>query len=66
LNHHLPDVPSAQEIEKNGLDIGEMQRIQMQKIEELTLYMIELKQENELLKQKVAALEADKLKKIKT
>ncbi|MGN7720844.1 hypothetical protein ACTJIK_08800 [Chitinophaga sp. 22620] len=63
LNHHLPGVPSAQDIEKDGLDIGEMQKIQMKKIEELTLYMIELKQENELLKQKVAALEADKLKK---
>ncbi|WP_346319794.1 hypothetical protein [Chitinophaga sp. YIM B06452] len=63
LNHHLPNVPPAQEIEKNGLDIGEMQKIQMQKIEELTLYMIGLKQENELLKQKIAALEAGKQKK---
>lgn len=63
LNHHLPNVPPAQEIEKNGLDIGEMQKIQMQKIEELTLYMIGLKQENELLKQKIAALEAGKRKK---
>jgi len=39
---HLPDVPSAAEIEMNGLDLGELVRIQMKKIEELTLYVIEL------------------------
>lgn len=41
-NGHLPDVPKAAEIETNGLDLGEMQRIQMQKIEELTLHLIQL------------------------
>lgn len=41
-NGHLPDVPNAQEIAKEGLDIGEIQRIQMQKIEELTLHLIEM------------------------
>ncbi|WP_109697576.1 bZIP transcription factor [Chitinophaga deserti] len=55
----LPDVPSATEIEKKGLDIGEMQKIQMQKIEEITLYLIELKKENDKLKDKVAALEKE-------
>lgn len=63
-NGHLPDVPSEKEIETNGLDLGEMQRIQMQKIEELTLHLIQmdekmtemqndmeaLKQENKTLK----------------
>lgn len=57
---HLPGVPSAEEIDKNGIDVGEMQKIQMQKIEELTLYMIQLKEENELLKTKVAALEQER------
>ncbi len=39
---HLPEIPSALEIEKNGLDLGELIRLQMQKIEELTLYVIAL------------------------
>jgi hypothetical protein len=56
-NHHLPNVPSATEVEQNGLDISDMQRIQMEKIEELTLYLIELKKENELLQQRVELLE---------
>ena len=38
---HLPDVPSADTIESEGLSVGEAQKIMMQKIEELTLYMIE-------------------------
>ncbi|SHN30292.1 hypothetical protein [Mucilaginibacter sp. OK098] len=40
-NHHLPDVPSAAEVEKNGLNLGEMNRVLVQKVEELTLYLIE-------------------------
>lgn len=40
-NKHLPDIPSAADIEKNGLDLGDMQKRQMQKIEELTLYAVE-------------------------
>lgn len=50
-NKHLPNVPSAAEIEKNGANIGELCKIQMEKIEELTLYIIELKKEVEKLKQ---------------
>lgn len=40
-NHHLPNVPSAAEIKENGLLLGEMSNILLQKIEELTLYSIE-------------------------
>jgi len=40
-NKHLPDVPSEKEIKKNGLNLGEMDAILLQKIEELTLYIIE-------------------------
>lgn len=40
-NHHLPDVPSEQEILKDGADLGEIVKLQMKKIEELTLYLIE-------------------------
>lgn len=39
---HLPGIPSAAEIAAKGMDLGDMQQKQMQKIEELTLYVIEL------------------------
>jgi hypothetical protein len=40
-NNHLPEIPSAAEVQKNGLSMGEMQNKLLQKIEELTLYVIE-------------------------
>lgn len=49
-NKHLPDVPSAQNVVDHGLDLAEMDAILLQKVEELTLYVIELKKENEQLK----------------
>jgi hypothetical protein len=51
-NNHLPEIPSAEEIQTNGLKVGEVQTKMMQKIEELTLYIIEMKKEIELLKAK--------------
>lgn len=38
---HLPDIPSASEIEQKGLDLGRMEKLHMQKIEELMLYVID-------------------------
>jgi hypothetical protein len=38
---HLPGIPSALEIEENGIDVGEMQKILVQKIEELTLHILQ-------------------------
>ncbi len=55
-NKHLPNIPSAEELQKGGLDLGEMQVKQMEKIEELTLYMIEMKKEIDLLKKEKAEL----------
>ncbi|MDG1064329.1 MAG: hypothetical protein P8O93_07775 [Flavobacteriaceae bacterium] len=40
-HHHLPGVPSAQEIENKGLAIGDLNMILLEKIEELTLYILE-------------------------
>lgn len=40
-NKHLPEMPSAKEIEANGLGVGEMIKLQQKKIEELTLHLIE-------------------------
>jgi hypothetical protein len=52
-HNHLPDVPSAEEVISNGNNLGEMDAILLQKIEELTLYVIELKKENEALRQAI-------------
>lgn len=49
-NSHLPGIPSAKTLEENGMNIGDMQKLQMEKIEELTLYIIELKKDIEKLK----------------
>ena len=56
-NSHLPEIPSAKEIEKNGLMLAEMNLSLLKKMEEMTLYMIEqskeiknLKKENEVLR----------------
>ena len=46
---HLPDVPSAAEVEAEGADLGEMNKVLLQKVEELTLYIIDLQRQiNEL------------------
>ena len=50
-NKHLPGVPSAEEVAKKGLDVSEMMTIQMEKIEELTLHLIELEKQNQATQQ---------------
>lgn len=57
---HLPGIPSAQEVKEKGLAIADTLSKQMQKIEELTLYLIQLKKENEQLKERITALEKGK------
>jgi len=61
-NHHLPDLPAAIDLQKDGLNLGEMNKLLTRKVEELTLYLIEkdkeieqlkLNQEAQLTKQKV-------------
>jgi len=41
-NKHLPDIPTANEIKQNGLSLAEINAKLVKKIEELTLYIIEL------------------------
>jgi len=53
---HLPNIPSAAEIETNGLGVGEMQKKMMEKIEELTLYLIQQQKTIEELQENVAEL----------
>jgi hypothetical protein len=59
-NKHLPEVPSAKEMEANGVQLGEMNMLLLKKIEELTLYVIELKNQNEELKNRVEKIENKK------
>jgi Leucine-rich repeat (LRR) protein len=46
INGHLPEIPSAAEVEKEGVELGSMDAKLLQKIEELTMYMIEMKKIN--------------------
>lgn len=55
-NKHLPDVPSEEEVINNGIDVAKMDALLLQKIEELTLYLIDLQKENQYLKSEIDAL----------
>jgi len=46
LNHHLPEIPSARQIKVEGLNLGDNQIKLLQKIEEMTLYLIENDKKN--------------------
>ncbi len=69
-NGHLPDIPSAEDVKKNGVSVGKMQAKLLQKIEELTLHMIEqnkkigkleqqLQKENEVLRKQASLQNAE-------
>lgn len=57
-NNHLKGVPSAAEVELNGIELGEMNKILLLKIEELYLYMIKLNKKVEEQEKKIAELKA--------
>jgi uncharacterized coiled-coil protein SlyX len=54
VNKHLPEVPSAATVEKEGVDLGNNQVVLLKKIEELTLYLIEQNKEMQLLNKQMA------------
>ncbi len=63
---HLPEVPSAAQMEEEGIALGDMNMLLLKKIEELTLYMIDfkkeintLKEQNVELQEKVRVLESE-------
>ncbi|MFB6454906.1 hypothetical protein ACE38W_06510 [Chitinophaga sp. Hz27] len=63
-NQHLPSIPSTAEVEKNGIDLGEMNKRLLQKIEEITLYLIDQdkqiktqKEETNKLKEEIKSLQ---------
>lgn len=57
---HLPDIPSEKEVLENGIDLGEINRLYLQKIEELTLYIIDLQQQVDILKKNTSNLMKEK------
>lgn len=52
-NHHLPEIPSAQEVKEQGVMLGEMNKLLLQKIEELTLHIINQQKQIDKLQQQV-------------
>ncbi|TMU55660.1 fibronectin type III domain-containing protein [Flagellimonas algicola] len=52
IHGHLPNIPSAEEVETNGMAVGEMNKLLLEKIEELTLHVIQLKKEIETLQKR--------------
>lgn len=55
-HQHLPEIPSEEEIAKEGQNLGEMNRLLLKKVEELTLYLIEKDEEDKALKETVRKL----------
>lgn len=52
-NGHLKDIPSAKEVEANGIELGEMNKKLLLKVEELTLYIIEMNKELQEVKSQI-------------
>jgi Phage T4 tail fibre len=62
-NKHLPEVPSAKEMETNGINLSEMNMLLLKKVEELMLYQIEANRKIELLQNHVQELLQNRNKK---
>jgi hypothetical protein len=59
-NNHLPEIPSTADVSKNGIDLAETQALLLQKVEELTLYVIEQNKKIAKLEGKVRKLSKKK------
>ncbi len=55
-NKHLPDMPTTQEVTTKGLDLGKTEGLLLKKVEELTLYLIELKKDLDQTKKELETL----------
>ena len=55
-NQHLPEVPSAAEVTKDGQNLGEMNKLLLKKVEELTLYLIAKDKQDKIREQEIAEL----------
>ncbi|GGH31427.1 hypothetical protein GCM10011418_44210 [Sphingobacterium alkalisoli] len=63
-NGHLPEIPSASEVEKEGISLGEMNKLLLKKIEELTLLLIEKNREIEYQGKEITEMK-DSIKQVK-
>ncbi|RXK82907.1 hypothetical protein [Filimonas effusa] len=61
-NKHLPEIPSAAEVKKDGLDLGDNQVVLLKKIEELTLYIIQQNKKMEQMEKRMTEMEAKQSK----
>ena len=59
-NGHLPNMPSAKEVELQGMELGKMDRLLLEKVEELTLYVIELKKQIKKQRKEIEILSKNK------
>ncbi len=59
-NHHLPEVPSAEQVKQEGINLSDNQAILLKKIEELTLYVIEQNKKIEELQAEVKSMKAQR------
>nr|WP_299384850.1 malectin domain-containing carbohydrate-binding protein [Allomuricauda sp.] len=57
-NGHLPNIPTAEEVKEKGIEVGEMNRLLLEKIEQLTLYVIQLKNENNVQQEEIEKLKS--------
>ncbi|MCF6318629.1 MAG: hypothetical protein L3J83_04995 [Proteobacteria bacterium] len=58
-NHHLPDMPTEEQVHEDGLDLAQMNALLLKKLEELTLYVIELKKENEEIREEIEIIKGE-------
>jgi hypothetical protein len=56
-NQHLPEIPSEQQIAKEGLNLGEMNKLLIKKVEELTLYLIEKDKKDTMQEERITEQE---------
>lgn len=55
---HLPEIPSIEEVEQNGIELGQMNTLLLKKIEELTLHLIEKEHQVKKLQEQYSDLQA--------
>ncbi len=56
-NHHLPEVPTENEVKSDGVDVGKMNSLLLKKVEELTLYIIEQQKQIDELKNRTGSVQ---------
>lgn len=58
VNKHLSGMPTTEEVQKDGIDVGEMNKLLLQKIEELTLYLIEENKQRQKMQDQIDTLQS--------